>query len=176
MLFQPCFFSKVWVEWRPNRGGLSGVHPDRPNDAKEVEVLHEGKPKRKWVRPNGNELVETRQHVGLVDGVEPFVLPLSSTGHTVSRQWMQLMNQTFVPGTNKVAPSYAKFYRLTTVERTRDSNSWFVFKVEDLGDKGWVTKDQFLKGKQLFEAFSRGEKTATVVEEDMGHSEEDVPF
>lgn len=174
--FQPCFFSKVWVEWRPNRGGLAGVHNERPSDAKEVEVMHEGKPKRMWARENGNTLVETRQHAGFADG-EPFVIPFSSTGHTVSRNWMNLMNQVFIPGTNKVAPSYAKTYRLTTVERTKDSNSWFVFKVEDLGDKGWVSKEQYLRGKQLFDSFNRGEKVATV-EEDLpqDNSAEDVPF
>jgi hypothetical protein len=177
MLFQPCYFDKVWVEWRPNRGGLSGVHKERPSDAEEVEVMHEGKPKRKWVRKNGNELVETRQHVGFAEG-EAFVIPFSSTGHTVSRGWMQMMNQQYVPGTNKIAPSYAKVYRLSTVERTKDSNSWYIYKVEDLGDKGWVNKEQFLKGKQLFEAFSKGEKTADVVDENISStsSEEDVPF
>jgi hypothetical protein len=173
-IFQPCFFDKVWVEWRPNRGGFAGTHKDRPADAREEETIVEGKPRKQWVRPNGNVLVETRQHVGYADG-EPYVIPFSSSGHTVSRTWMQMMNQQFIPGTNKIAPSFAKKYRLTTTERTKDSNSWFVIKVEDLGDAGWVgSKDEYLKGKMLYDAFASGEKKAADVEEQGGDNS--VPF
>ena len=179
MIVQPCYFNKVWVEWRPNRGGLAGVHVDRPADAKEVEIMNDGKPKRVWQRDNGNQLVETRQHVVLIDGQEPYVIPLSSTGHTVSRNWMQTMGQQFVPGTNKIAASYAKYYKITTTERTKGTDSWFVYKVEDLGDKGWIKdKAQLLKGKALFDAFNKGEKKATVVEEDLSDTSvsDDAPF
>jgi len=174
-LFQPCFFEKVWPEWRPNRGGLVGIHKDKPPDARETVLMQEGKERKAWIRANGNSVVETRQHVGFADG-EAYVIPLSSTGHSVSRQFMQMMNQVIIPGTNKIAPSFSCKYKFTTVERTKDSNSWFVFKVEP---GGWVSPEEYRRGKALYEAFSKGEKTADVVDHDLDQgreNEEEVPF
>jgi hypothetical protein len=174
MLFQPCYFEKVWIEWKPNRGGFAGIHKERPVDAMEKEIIIEGKPRKAWMRDNGNTVIETRQHVGLADG-EPYVISLSSSGHTVSRQWMQMMNQQYLPGKNKIAASWAKKYRLTTMERSNNSGqTWFVIKPEDLGDSGWVNEEEYMRGKQLYQAFSRGEKEAAVAEE---HTNDDsVPF
>ncbi len=183
MLFQHCYFQKMWIEWRPNRGGLAGVHNDKPADAKQVEIMNDGKPKLVWVRDNGNHVVETRQHIGFAEG-ETFVIPFSSTGHTVSRTWMQMMGQQYIPGTTKIAPAWAKVYRLTSVEKTKGTDSWFVLKAEDLGDKGWVSKDQYMKGKLLHDAFAKGEKKA-MVDEDIGEGshngndgipQEEIPF
>lgn len=178
-LFQPCHFEKVWLEWRPNRGGFAGSHPERPSDAKETEIMHEGKPRLIWVRKNGNQVVETRQHVGFANG-EAYVISFSSTGHTVSRTWMQMMNQQYIPGTNKIAPSFSRLYKLTSVERTKDANSWFVFKVEDAG---WVTKrEDYEKGKALHEAFTRGEKKVAneeleeVLHDSSSVNDEEAPF
>ena len=161
-IFQPCFFSKVWIEWKPNKGGMAGRHQERPSDAEEVEEMINGKPKKKWVRANGNYVEETREHVGFADN-EPYVLPLKSSGHTVSRAWMQQMNQQIIPGTTKIAPSFAKKYRLTTVERSNNDGTWYIIKPEDAG---WVTKEEYQRGKSLHEAFSRGEKQAASMEEE----------
>lgn len=159
IIFQPCFFEKVWIEWRPNREGLAGIHKEMPSDGFEKTILHEGREKKIWTRPNGNNLVEARQHFGYVDN-EPYVISFSSSGHTVSRNWMGMMSKTYLPGTNKVAPSFAKKYKLTTVEKTNTQGSWYVFKVEDAG---WVnTKDERERGVALFDAMNKGEKKAQV--------------
>ena len=170
-IFQPCYFEKLWLEWRPNRGGFAGMHQQRPSDAVEVEEIVEGKPRRMWKRSNGNQVVETRQHIGYADG-EPYVIPLASSGHTVSRTWMQMMNQMFIPGTSKIAPSFAKKYKLTTVEKSNEKGTWFVLKVEDAG---WVNKEEYVRGKGLHEAFARGEKKAAAMEEHQS-SDDSVPF
>ena len=125
----------------------------------------EGRERQVWVRPNGNTVVETRQHMGCADG-EAYVMPFSSTGHTVSRMWMQMMNQQVIPGSGKVAPSWAKCYTLTSTERTKDGNSWYVFKVSDNGKDGWVkTKEEYERGRALYEAFAGGEKRAAAAED-----------
>lgn len=170
IIFQPCHFSKVWIEWRPNRGGFVAAHKNRPADAKQVTKQHEGREVSAWVRPNGNELVETRQHAGFADG-EPYVLSFSSTGHTVSRTWMQLMNQQLTPS-GQIAASYSKKYLLTTVERTNTAGSWHVIKVQDAG---WVdTIDEYNRGSKLFEAFDRGEKQAAAEEQEETNHEDVV--
>lgn len=173
-LFQPCFFEKVWIEWRPNRGGLAGIHKEKPVDAKEESVMVEGRERKVWMRENGNTVVETRQHVGLAEG-EPYVISLSSTGHSVSRQWMQQMNQHMVPGTTDKAASFSRKYRLTTVERSKDGNSWFIFKVTDAG---WVSPEEYMQGRNLHKAFDSGIKKAADVEQfehDGESNEEDAP-
>lgn len=161
--FQPCYFQKVWIEWRPNRGGFVAVHKDCPPDAVEEDIQKDdGSTGKAWVRENGNHVVETRQHFGFADD-QPYVVPFSSTGHTVSRTWMDLMNQFVVPGTRDVAPSFSRKYRFTTVDRSNaKGQSWSVFRIVDLG---WVSDDEYERGRMLHDSMSRGEKQAAAPED-----------
>jgi hypothetical protein len=166
ILVQPCFFHKAWVEWMPNRGGFVAQHEERPVDASE-----HADPKnpnvKKFIRANGNEVVETRYHSVMVypdDGSAPapYVIPFSSTGHTVSRQWMFMMNNKQVNGQR--APSWSCLYRLTTKERSNQAGTWFVF---DIADAGWVPDEaRYELGKRLYEAFASGEKAAEAPQEE----------
>jgi hypothetical protein len=161
---QPCAFWKGWLEWGPKRGdGFKGRHNERPDDAFEKEVLDDqGRPQIVWARPNNNILVETREHYVLV-GADAYVIPFSSTGHTVSRTWMQLMNQ-FRDQSGKPLDSFARKYRLTTVRKEKDGNSWYVIKAVDAG---WVeSAQQYDLGLALYQAVMSGEKVAEAVEED----------
>lgn len=179
IIVQPCYFERVWIEWRPNRGGFVAPHKERPSDATEETIVVEGKEKRVWQRANGNLLVETRQHVVLVDGREPYVIPFSSSGHTVSRTWMSMMAQNYIPNTNKPCASWAKYYKLRTTERSNTLGSWYTLKVEDAG---WVeSNEQYMRGKALNQAFEKGEKSAAVDEVMESQSEatvsdEEIPF
>lgn len=158
ILFQPCFFSKDWVEWIPRTsgGGYAGRHATKPADAKEVRDPQNPQ-KIKYVLPNGNELIETRYHAGFVitdAGPLPYVIPMASTAHTCSRQWMGIMNQKQVAG-NKM-PSWAGLYRLKTKQKSNAAGTWFTW---DILDEGFVqTPEDYERGKTLFNAFSSGEK------------------
>lgn len=166
ILFQPCFFVKDWVEWIPrdDGGGFVGRHKEIPKDAKKVEDP-QNPAKVKYVRPNGNEVIETRNHVGRVflpTGAVPYVLPLTSTGHTVSRNWMFMMNQMQMPN-GKKAPSWAGIYRLKTKERSNAQYQWYTLDVEFVD---YVqTEDDYNAGKKLFEAFDSGVLQADKAEE-----------
>lgn len=162
--FQPCYFMKVWVEWLPNRGGFVATHQERPPEARLQDVTKDdGSVVKSWVMPSGNLVVETRQHFGFADG-QPYVIPFSSSGHTVSRTWMDLMNQFQVPGTSKPAPSFARKYHITTVEKTNAKNqSWSVMKIVDLG---WVSDEEYERGLATYESLSRGEKQAAAPDAD----------
>jgi hypothetical protein len=112
------------------------------------------------VRPNGNEVIETRYHMLLVHGRGPvplpFVLPLSSTGHTFSRQWMFMMNQRKIK--DGIAPSWAGLYRLRTQWKKNAIGDWFAWSVTD---EGWVpTVENYDMGSALHEAFASGAKQA----------------
>lgn len=160
ILFQPCYFTKDWVEWVPRSkgGGYAGRHPNRPAEAEE-KPDPENPNKNRWMLPNGNEVRETRYHIGLVhlpSGKVPYVIPMSSSGHTVSRQWMFMMNSKQIPGQNGSAPTWACLYRLRTKERTNAAGTWFTW---DVSDAGWVqTEEDYDAGRDLNAAFETGAK------------------
>ena len=101
----PVYFDKVWIEWRPNRGGFVARHRERPELA-EQRALDPQRPDRmSWVLPSGNIVQESREHAVLVlgkyDNPTPFVIPFSGSNHTASRAWMGLMNRKKTPKGNK---------------------------------------------------------------------------
>lgn len=154
MEFQPCFFSKDWVEWIPrdDGGGYVGRHATLPEDAKRIEDKKNPK-KVRFTSPRGTEYVETRYHVGNVirgNKLIPFVIPLSSTGHNFSKQWMFMMNG------HDGADSFARKYRLFTKGLSNQQGDWFGWDVEDLG---WVDERTYKAGEALFTAFAQGAKT-----------------
>jgi hypothetical protein len=168
IVFQPCYFSKDWVEWVPreNGGGFAGRHPTLPKEAKEHRDPKNPQ-KVKYVMPNGNECIETRYHAGFVltpQGPLPYVIPMSSTAHTASRQLMFMMNSKQMNG--KKLPSWACTYRLKTKQKSNAAGTWFTWAIED---EGYVSSlEQYNLGKSLFDAFNTGAKTAA--EEDATHA------
>lgn len=165
VLFQPCHFTKKWVEWVPRSkgGGLVDRYDDRPEDA-ELRENEEGK--KTWIRPNGNELVETRYHSGYIhlgDQRIPVVIPLSSTGHSFSKEWMLSMNMKRTPQ-NKTAPSWAYLYQLSTRVRSNAAGEWFAWGFKDAGAVSSIEDYQI--GRTLNEAIEGGAKQFDESQED----------
>jgi hypothetical protein len=170
LLVQPCFFFKEWVEWKPNRGGYAGRHEERPADAEQKEIEVEGKLRTVWMRPNGNVVVETRQHIVLVhleakdaDGKLAktgsklaYAIPMAGSQHTPSRAWMARMNAKSIPGVDGPAPSWACLYRLKPKGKQNEDGSWVIY---DIIDAGWVqTAEEYEAGARLHGSFASGEK------------------
>ena len=128
----------------------------------------QGRDRMAWVMPNGNVVVETREHY-VLDGKDAYCIPMTSTQHTVSRGWMSLMNQ-FRDDAGRPLDSFARKYLLTTIKRTKDQNEWYVIKVSDAG---WVdTAEQYDTGAALYQAVMSGEKVAENPDEPNGAGEE----
>jgi hypothetical protein len=174
LIFQHCHFSKSIVEWIPRSkgGGFVGRHLTWPKDM----VTGKSDDGRRTIMQtsSGNHLIETRYHVGHViapDGTMlPYIIPFSSTGHTVSRSWMNMMNAVRLEG-GIIPDAWTRLYRLTTVQRQNAAGVWYVLNPQPAG---WATPDQALKGEELYESFERGEKTYGEEEEtgiDPGPSE-----
>lgn len=157
---QPCYFSKCWIEWMPDRGGFVERHAKRPDDAV-LKTDPKNTKKKHWERPNGNQVVETREHVVLVHGVfdqpTPFVIPMSGSQHSASRNWMGLMNRNTLPN-GQAAPSYACLYVMRTIFRTNDSGDWYMWDIENVSDEGptFVDKDAYVLGRKIFHDFDHG--------------------
>ena len=166
ILFQPCHFHKDWVEWVPrdSGGGLVARYENLPKDAKSV-VDDKNPNKVRFVTPNGNEVMETRYHAGyaiLDDGTAlPYIIPLTSSGHGISRQWMFMMNS-HATADGSVVPSWARTYRLKTKQRSNAAGTWFTWEVSE-GD--WVNDAAYERGARLFKAFETGTKQADLPQE-----------
>lgn len=182
----PCYFSKDVVEWKPrdDGGGFIARHEFQAGEdidklAARLKAEKKVDPKNPnrfdYIMPSGNELVETRYHTVLVlregGGVLPFVIPLSSTGHTFSRQWMFKFNSKQHNG--KPTASYACVYRIKTGLKKNASGEWFGFQEDDgtwlwekFDDPDYVTS-LFLQARSLHDAFAQGLKQADVPEEGM---------
>lgn len=185
VLAQPCHFSKVWIEWQPNRGGFVARHKERPKVA-EQKALDPNKPDRMtWVMPNGNTVAETREHVvRLFDDELNFicavVAPFTGSNHGASRAWMGLMNDKTVPGPDgkKVtAPSYGFLYRMRTVFRTNDDGDWYMYSIGDAGEEGQrmmvPSMDEYEAGQKIFKDFNAGALRADNPVDESTESSED---
>lgn len=172
-LFQSCYFYKDVVEWRPRTqgggGGTGFVTRYKANESKDVpnavEVPDPRDPTKKiWINDvSKNWLVDTRYHVGFIIDPEvgpiPCYIPFSSTGHSVSKQWMFSMGTKTLNG----APvdMWAIYYLVRTKQRTRNNQTWFVFEPGPGGPNEsdlWCPTDaDFERGKALHDAMSSGE-------------------
>ena len=183
ILFQPCGFSHMWVEWtgEPGEGGAPVAQfpfEERPSAAEET-VSKDGK--REWRMPEtNNRLVETRHHFGNIirenGEVTPVVIAMSGTNHSVSRQWTALMKQFRVPGKNVKAPAFMRSYELSTVFTQKGAQSWYKFKVKDAG---WITSRQILEdGFAFAKAIAANEVRAGSDSDgaDVGSDEADSPI
>lgn len=182
-LFQSCYFYKKWVEWVPREegGGFVANYDEKPKAAVEKPDPRDPSGKKMiWVMPNGNHLRETRYHAGRVHlpgGVRlNYVIPFSSTGHTVSRNWMFMMNSKRDADGN-IYPSYASVFKLVTKMRKNKAGTWFVLEASDAGFIDSVA--DYEAGKAIYEAFAAGvmkaEAENDIVDEDGGgqHSDSD---
>ena len=185
-LFQPCFFWKNWVEWIPRNqgGGIVGSYEHRPAEAKQHHDPDNPR-KKVWRLDNGNEVIETRYHAGLIlteDGLEmPYILVMTGSNHSVSKDWMTSMNNKRTPG-GKKPPSFACIYRVKTKHVSTQEFNWFRYEIEDAG---WANKERYNRGLELAKSFASGEKTAeedadvvdaTPTTKAKGEVDDDIPF
>lgn len=170
MVVQPCHFSKCVIEWQQNRGGFVARHAQDPAGAVMVDDPRDETGKRKIKRTSkdkgANDLVDSREHVVILrdyDGIQraqPYVIPMSGSQHTASRQWMMLMNSKAIPGSSDTPPAFACLYRMKTAPRTNGTHNWFGWDIIDASDDGstkWVeTAEDYAAGRKIFQDFNSG--------------------
>lgn len=128
----PCHYSNRFIEWKPRESGGGFVAEHLPGEAPATEKDD----KNRDILPNGNILVDTRNHyVLLLDkegNVSPALITMSSTQLKKSRQWMSKMQGIKIKGPNGIqtAPMASRMYRLTTTPENNDKGSWFGFRIE----------------------------------------------
>lgn len=186
----PCFFEKVYIEWKPNRGGLVAIHDAKTPLKDQVTMVANSEGKETPTLKNGNQLIETNQHYVLLlkdDGsFEPAVLALSSSALKSSRQWNTLIKRVMLQGPNGPfnPASYYSQYKLTTTARQSDQYSWFGWAIENLGPV--PDMNIYNAGKALEQAVNAG--TVRVKQEEVENGpatankaqaadlDDDIPF
>jgi hypothetical protein len=179
--FVHCVFRHQWVEWTPRKsgGGFVTVHDTQPEEAAWQEVQGDNGPRKVLRMPNGNDIVETRYHIGLYPSAGgallPYIIPFSSSGHAASKQWTGLMKAAQIPGTNLIAPGYAFVYRLRTRQRTKNNYTWFTFEISR---ERPTTANEREAARALIQSFEAGDKRADYAESAAAApaAGEDLPF
>lgn len=143
----PCHYTQRMVEWKPRDSGGGFVGEHLVTDPVVNTTYKDDK--NRDVLPNGNNLVDTRNHYVLVLGedgsITPALLAMSSTSIKTSRQWMSKMQGIKIKGPNGfvTAPMHSRVYLLTTSARSNDKGSWFVPDVK---------LDSILTDKSIYQA------------------------
>lgn len=136
VLFIPCFYQKLWVEWKDRQKGSGGIVKSHPDD----RLLGNTKKNDKGqdVLPNGNILSTTAYFFGMVvidDEPVQCVIGLTSTQLKKARAWLSMATSIKWEGpTGKYTPPlFAHRYALSAVPENNDKGSWYGWKVELAG-------------------------------------------
>jgi hypothetical protein len=132
VVFIPCYYSKVYLEWFPRDTGkgLATIHTS-------AGILDETarNERNQPILPNGNYISETAQFFGLnlsADGRRSFI-PMSSTMLKRARRWLTLATGEKLKradGSSFTPPLFYRSYMLTTVEDGNSEGDWFSWKIE----------------------------------------------
>lgn len=133
----PCHYTQRFIEWQPRETGGGFVTERMPDDPAALQTVKDDKGRDKL--PNGNILVDTRNHYVLLvnpDGtIVPIVATFSSTQLKKSRNWMSKMNGIKIKNGSAfiTAPMASRMYHASTVPEKNDKGSWFGWKIELVG-------------------------------------------
>lgn|SRR5574340_283809 len=134
-------FERVFIEWRPNRGGLVGYHT--PENAERIAA---DKTFGKWTTEDGNLLQENYVYMVLIEGHEEegvCVLSLASSMIKVARAWNRLMTTHIMPGGAKALPYYL-VWDVKSEYAKNDKGTWYK---PNITFAGYVSEMQYTKIK-----------------------------
>lgn len=155
--FVPCAYERKYVEWvhRDNGGGWVGDYDINSDIMSKTRPDDMGKPRLQ----NGNVIVETAYHYGLVldneTGVwSQCVIPMKSTALKKNRAWNNMIVTTKIPGTDLQAPWFLFAYNLRTEMETKGENSWWNFLISKHDEA--VSLEVYVKAKAFAELVNSG--------------------
>lgn len=152
LVVTPVGFVSCYMEYIPRDqgGGFAGRH----SKASGIDLTATPDGNKKFL-PNGNELVETAEHMVVVWPEEgnPYLalLPLSSTQIKYSRQW-----NTDIP--RRAPAMYVTKYKLSTGLDKNNKGSWYSLKHIDF--VGYVNEEELALTKQAAEEYSKSLQAA----------------
>jgi len=128
----PCAYQSIDLEWKPDRGGLAGIHKGSANMMGQTRKSEDGK---RDVLPNGNEIINTAQHYVLYSdgdgGWKPAVISMDRTRRKCSKIWNSLMSDLTVKAgdvVHKNLPTFSHIWKMSTIEKSNDKNDWHIWQ------------------------------------------------
>ena len=116
-------FERIFIEWKPNRGGFVGYHTPENAERLAVDTTFGN-----WKTKEGNELQENYVYMILVEGHEGegiSVLSLSSSAIKVAKEWNRLMTTHIMENGQKAKPYYL-VWKLGTDYKENEKGAWYV--------------------------------------------------
>jgi len=132
-------FERIFIEWRPNRGGFAGYHS--PENAERLAVKKEF---GNWKLENGNHLSEAYVYMCLIAGHETegiAILSLSSSMIKAAREWNNLLVRQTMNDGRRAAP-YWLVWEVKTEYRSNDKGSWYIPRIL-LSPEKFVNEQQY---------------------------------
>jgi hypothetical protein len=164
LLVIPCAYVSIDLEWKPNRGGLAGVHKASANMLSKTRKSEDGK---RDVLENGNEIINTAQHYVLYKAEggdwKPAVVSMDRTRRKCSKIWNSLMADLSVTRGDQVyrnLPTFSHIWKLSAVEKSNDQNDWHIWSAS----KHAMIEDAALytQAKKFSESVTAGEVEAKI--------------
>ncbi len=130
-------FDRIWIEWKPNRGGFVGYHKEE-NLNNIVADWTFGSMKT----VNGNNLEEYYVYYVLLAGREDegvMILSLASSNIKVAKELNRMMLTHRLPNGKRTVP-YLLIFTLRTVEKSNEKGDWYGV---DFQFSGYIDQEQF---------------------------------
>ena len=138
----PLRFQKIWLEWKPKRGGLVGRHEPGTVEVDKTDFSE-------WVTPTGNVIQETYMFYCLVEGKleeGPLLFPLQSTGIKHAKNWNSQILMTRLDSGNQ-APFFSSAWTITVDKYKNDQGTYY-----QIGGKTTnIERDRFITEKEFNE-------------------------
>jgi len=136
----PLRFQKVWLEWKPKRGGLVNRHEPGTIEVDKTDFSE-------WKRPNGNVIQETHMFYCMIeehleDG--PILFAMQSTGIKHAKNWNSQILMTRLPNGNQ-APYFSSVWTLSIDKYTNDQGTYYQIggKTSNIERVRFIKKSEF---------------------------------
>lgn len=133
IVFIPCFYAKVYLEWAPRTSGKGLVrnHGIDPTIMKSTKLDD----KNRNVLPNKNYIAETATYFGInvSAGNRRSFIPMTSTNMKVARRWTSRIEGEKLTGGNGkefTPPIFYRGWELSSVAQSNNDGNWFIWTVE----------------------------------------------
>lgn len=137
----PLVYEKVWLEWKPNRGGFVAKH--LPESIKVDKSDYS-----EWKTPDGNIVQETMNYYCfLPDFPEDniVILSITSSGLKYARSWNTQIVTTRLDNGAK-APFFSSVWELSTKFNKNDQGSWYTIGIASspsIKRLRFITKEEY---------------------------------
>lgn len=135
----PIKMEKVWLEWKPNRGGFVDRHEPHSIAIDKTDF-------KEW-KYNGNIIQESYMFMILIenhyaDGIA--ILSLSSSGIKHAKNWNTMLSTSKLPN-GKPAPMFSSLWKLETVMNKNEQGTWHQLgaKSSNISRIRFVTQKEF---------------------------------